>query len=431
MTAALAFAQVTHCFRNDNGSEVNASYRQAEGADDTIPAGSNFRLRFKIDETGGGTAWSNITWNLYYQKNGSGGYVPVTADTPVRFALSDYFADHDDCTGQLTGGTGGWVTDNNGMAEAAGVTNSGTKGYLFETEWCLIGNPASITEGDYFDFRIYNGSSAIAAYTDTPRATITKIHALVDKDIITPAPTVTKSVIGQVHVLVDKDMVTSVPTVTKPVLEEAAGGDELTSKDIITSVPTVTKSVIGQIHALVDKDIATAVPTVTRSSIGQVHVLTDKDMVTPVPTVSKSVIGQVHILTDKDITTSVPTVTKSVLGIAEAGTDNLVSKDITTSVPTVTKSTIGQIHNLIDKDVETPVPTITKIIIGQKHILVVKDVTTPVPTVTRSVIGQVHVLVDKDMITLAPTITKPVLAEAGGGTPKRSPIYYAQMRNSE
>lgn len=168
-----SFTQVTFRGRNDDGNETGATWKATQGTDWTQLTDTNFRVRFRIDETAS-RAWTNVTWNLYYQVN-SGGYSAVTGSTPVKFSLSDNFAGGADCTTQLTGGTGTFVTDNNGMKETTGgATNSGSAGYLFETEWCLQIDRTQVSDADTVNLRIYDGSSPIATYTDTPIITVSR-----------------------------------------------------------------------------------------------------------------------------------------------------------------------------------------------------------------------------------------------------------------
>jgi hypothetical protein len=167
-----SFTQLTFRLRNDDNDEVNATWKQTQGTDDTIDTGSNFRCRFRIDETAS-RLWTNKTWNLYYQLTGDANYYAVTGSTPVQFSLSNNFTDGADCTTQLTGGTGTFVTDNNGMKETTGgATNSGTAGQLFELEWCLKIDAAQVADGNAISLRVYDGTSAITAYTDTPVITV-------------------------------------------------------------------------------------------------------------------------------------------------------------------------------------------------------------------------------------------------------------------
>jgi hypothetical protein len=175
-----AFTQLTFRFRDDNGSETGATWRQTQGTNDTINTGSNFRLRFRLDETAA-RVWTNKNWNLYYSLN-SAGYVAVTDTTPVRVSTSTHFTDGDDCTAQLTGGTGTFVTDNNGMKDGVGgATNSGAAGDLFELEWCLTLHAASLAQNNTIDLRVYDGSTAIGAYTLTPRLTVNIVASAVEE----------------------------------------------------------------------------------------------------------------------------------------------------------------------------------------------------------------------------------------------------------
>jgi hypothetical protein len=165
-----SFTQVTSRVRNDDGNETTATWRQTQGTNDTVSAGQNFRVRLRIDETAS-VAWTTKTWNLRYSQNG-GAYALITTSTPVQLALSSQFANGDDCTTQLTGGTGTFVTDNNGMRESTFGTNSGSAGNLFEIEANLKFDTAQVAAGDTFDFRVYDSTSAIAVYTVTVRVTV-------------------------------------------------------------------------------------------------------------------------------------------------------------------------------------------------------------------------------------------------------------------
>lgn len=165
-----SFTQVTFRGRNDDGSQSAATWKATQGSDWTQDTGANFRVRFRIDETAS-RAWTNKTWNLYYQIN-TGGYNPIGSGTPVIYSLSDNFTQGDDCTAQLTGGTGTFVSVNNGMCESAGATNSGSAGYLFEVEYCLQLDAGYCADNDTINLRVYDSSSAIAAYTDTPVITV-------------------------------------------------------------------------------------------------------------------------------------------------------------------------------------------------------------------------------------------------------------------
>jgi len=184
-----AFTQITFRLRNDNGTETTATWKQAQNTNATINVDENFRVRFRMDETNS-RSWSNQSWTLQYQKNGTGGYAAVTDSTPVKIVASSNFGNDEDCTTQLTGGTGTFVTDNNGMKDQYNAcVNSGSAGYLFETEWSLQLDSAQMANGDYVDIRVTHASYVIT-YTNTPRATASKIAVSVSESVnVTDTPT--------------------------------------------------------------------------------------------------------------------------------------------------------------------------------------------------------------------------------------------------
>ena len=174
-----SFTQTVFRLRNDDGSQTTATWKQNENVNDTINANENFRARFVIDETNS-RAWTNKNWTLYYDLNG-GGYLAVTASTPVQFSASTNFTDGDDTTAQLTAPTGTFVTNNNAMKETTGgATNSGTSGQYFEIEFCLKIDATQVTDGDTISLRIRDGTAVLTAYSNTPAITV--------NDVITVLP---------------------------------------------------------------------------------------------------------------------------------------------------------------------------------------------------------------------------------------------------
>lgn len=236
-----AFTQVTFRGRNDDGSESAATWKATQGSDWTQDTGAKFRVRFRIDETNS-RAWTNKVWNLYYQLN-AGGYNPVSASTPVQFALSDNFVDGADCTAQLTGGTGTFVTDNNGMKETTGgATNSGTAGYLFETEFCLILDAGQLATNDTINLRIYDGSSAIAVYSDTPVITANVLSQNINETSTLAVSNKTITALSEVN---DQDLTTlAVSNITITALSQ------VNEQDVTTlAVSNRTIGVVTNINA--------------------------------------------------------------------------------------------------------------------------------------------------------------------------------------
>ena len=169
MTAP-SFTQVAFRLRNDDGSESAASWRQTQNTNDSLGRDTSFRVRLLVDETAN-VAWTGKLWNLYFSKN-SGTWNAVTAGTPVFVCASTHYADGDDCTAQLSGGSGTFVANNNGMKQAATpASNDGARNNFFEAEWCLQLDEAQLSDCDTIDLRVYDGSSALAVYAYTPRVT--------------------------------------------------------------------------------------------------------------------------------------------------------------------------------------------------------------------------------------------------------------------
>src|SRR3990167_2572516 len=200
-----SYTQVGFRGRNDNGNETGASWKAAENVNWSQNVAENFRVRFRIDETVA-KSWVNKTWNLYYSLNG-GAYTAVNGTTPVQFALSGNFADSDDCTEQMTGGTGTFLVNNNGMKEATGgSTNTGAAGDLWETEWCLTIDPAQVADGNTITLRIYDGASAITTYSNTPSITVVERSFSVS-DAVTVGDSATVQV--EAPVITDREINTS------------------------------------------------------------------------------------------------------------------------------------------------------------------------------------------------------------------------------
>lgn len=174
MPVGNAYRQSHFRFRNDDGSETNATWIAAEDTDANIALDTNFRVRISIYSDGLAT-WTNLTWNLYYSLN-NGAYSAVTTSTPVKFSASGNIVDGSDATHQLSASGFEYLTDNNGLKESTGgVVNSGdaSKSHYFETEWSLQLDSAQISADNTIDFRIYRSSTALNSYNYTPRATAT------------------------------------------------------------------------------------------------------------------------------------------------------------------------------------------------------------------------------------------------------------------
>jgi hypothetical protein len=156
------FTQKDFRFRDDDGSETAATWRQAINTDDTLDTGTNYRLRFNMELADLNIVGTGINAELVWQYNkNSGGWNDITnSSSVIRAAASSNYADQADTTQQL--GSGTFVTDNDGMVESnsefpttlpdAGVTWAVND--EFETELCFQVVDADVADADTIDIRL-------------------------------------------------------------------------------------------------------------------------------------------------------------------------------------------------------------------------------------------------------------------------------------
>lgn len=398
--------QVTFRARNDDGSEAAATWKATAGSDWTQLVDTNFRVRFRLDETGG-TAWTNKTFNLRYSLNG-GAYTAVGTGQPVIFASSGNFAQGDDCTEQLTGGTGTFIANNNGMCESAGAINSGTGGYLFEVEFCIQIAGASVSHNDTINLRIYDGNSAINTYTDTPVITVSKPVDLTANGVDAGAPSLGAPAIGQIHALAASGIATGAPELGSPALTQPVN---LTANDLIAGTPALGTPAIGQAHALASGELAAGAPTAGSPAITQAHALNTSALAAGAPALDTPALGQEHALEATGIATGSPTLgVPALIQAHNLAADGLASGDPTLGTPTLTENE-GGVDHLIADDLAMGAPTLGAPAIGQIHALMAGELTAGVPALDSPEVMQFHALVALALSAGAPSLGSPVLAE--------------------
>lgn len=154
--------QVGYRFRNDNGSEAAATWRQNQNTADTIDADTTFRLRLEAHENAG--AARSVGGQLEVALNG-GAFQSVTTTSTVVKAVIGGVADGTATTNILTAGAGGFVAgsiSNDGLAAAVSLTSQHT-----EIEYTLQIVGTDVTNGDTITFRI----AGLNSYTVTASAT--------------------------------------------------------------------------------------------------------------------------------------------------------------------------------------------------------------------------------------------------------------------
>lgn len=139
---------------------------------------NRFRMRFCVDEYNNKIA--TVTPTLYVSRN-SGAYTRVNASSSYvsATASSQYDDTTDVCSTQLlSDGTVGAFENDGASEETDGATPSHTisKGNWFETEFCVyLIDEVDSSDGDSFNFRLYDGTSPFDTYHFDPYIILDKI----------------------------------------------------------------------------------------------------------------------------------------------------------------------------------------------------------------------------------------------------------------
>jgi hypothetical protein len=144
----------------------------------------NFRTRFVVDETAGGTLSAVLDFKLQYRKNGGTWTDVNTTSTNVR-TFTGSVANGTATSRLLSSGTGtfvaGTLDSNNG---AAGSANTIESGELTELEFITQIRSADVVQGDTIELRVVEttGSVVFGAYSQTPSLTANEPAILVIND---------------------------------------------------------------------------------------------------------------------------------------------------------------------------------------------------------------------------------------------------------
>lgn len=158
--------------RNDDGDETGASWLAAEGADATLVANKNYRVRFLVTESAG-AAWSAGTAALYYSTDGTN-YYAAGAGTPIQAGGSRWYANGASSTEQITS-AGTFTSANTGMInDAVSGTVSIAASEEAEIEYCfrIVQGGTAIKDRDTIYLKVYNGTNALDTYTEVPVITV-------------------------------------------------------------------------------------------------------------------------------------------------------------------------------------------------------------------------------------------------------------------
>lgn len=166
-------------WRNDNGTEITATWRQSEDVDDSRGKNLNIRLRIGWAETAGAADTSNtdIIPLLEYKlaasatcSDSTGWTSLTTGSTEFQLVDSTYYLEPIDTTQQLTGGTPAWLA-----GQLLDQTNPATMVTMSkkesEHEWNFIPTD-SASEAAYI-FRVSRNGTGFNNYYNCPTLTVT------------------------------------------------------------------------------------------------------------------------------------------------------------------------------------------------------------------------------------------------------------------
>ena len=169
--------QVAFRFKADAETLASTTWLAAENTNISIVKSNKFRVRFECNETGGaGDTQADTRFGLYFQKNGSGGYIQMGLSTELQAGSTTTYFNQADTNDRLTTTSGidvGYASINHvcvpGVVMGANET--------WELEYSLRFDTAAVVPGDYFDIRLYiweGGTTygTINAYDVTPRVTV-------------------------------------------------------------------------------------------------------------------------------------------------------------------------------------------------------------------------------------------------------------------
>ncbi len=196
-------------FRDDDGSETAATFFGSVNDDVTVGSGetieldTNFRYRIVVQETAG-FADSNHRSDLQYSLN-SGTWTDISATSlVVRAFTSTQYADGDDTTQQIGGGS--FVTPNGGMDDGDGSAGGAALDFLgsdeTELEFCLQIRAVDVSDSDTIDikgtdkgtdYNSYTNIGRLTAVTSSPQ-TVTQTAGIVSGEVV-PSPNVNFTII--------------------------------------------------------------------------------------------------------------------------------------------------------------------------------------------------------------------------------------------
>ncbi len=179
MTAMERWTQIAFQYRDDDGTEVTATDRQAVNVDDTLNLDTNYRMRVGVQgaHTNGPVSF-DLTVAFQYNVDGAGWNNITTTSSNVRAVGSANFTDDDATTEQLAQSqtfVAGHM-DDDGDCPAVSISDTGES----EFEICFQLRSADLSGGESVEIRIVDSGVALLTYTQTPSITVAAAAVVID-----------------------------------------------------------------------------------------------------------------------------------------------------------------------------------------------------------------------------------------------------------
>lgn len=142
-------------FRDDDGGETDATWRQALDVDDTQDTDTTYRVRFAVEETAGAAA-NNQQFRLKYRVDG-GSWTNVSTSSSNVVAVSSNLVNRNDTTQQISSPDtfqGGNGQCDDGRCDGPRLDFAGNDTWEGEYSYQLVGT--DLSGGETVDLRLNN-----------------------------------------------------------------------------------------------------------------------------------------------------------------------------------------------------------------------------------------------------------------------------------
>lgn len=186
--------QASFRYRDDDGDETGATWRQLVNIDDSLDVDTNYRMRFLILNTGAKSA--DLIAQLEYNLAGAG-WNPVTeSSNVVRSVESGYYSDGAATSQQLGSGNfaAGEMDDADGTGGITGTITVAANGTDEETEVEYVFQILSgdVSNDQLLELRVTQNSEILDLYSETPSITVVKEATVYDETGKTQVVTITQ-----------------------------------------------------------------------------------------------------------------------------------------------------------------------------------------------------------------------------------------------